>query len=220
MTNPIGYVDETWNPIVGCSPISEGCRGCWARRMAQRLAANPGAPKEYSAVWQWDGHTRLVESVLDKPLHWKKPRRIAVSFMGDWCHPSADALERSAVIRVMRECEQHTFLTLTKRPENLPRVLPCNVWAGVSVEDSISVRRIDALTDVDAAVRWVSAEPLLRPLPQLTWAGISWVVAGPETGPGARPCDPKWIEDLADQCAAAGVAFWDKRGILRQELPR
>lgn len=222
MTTAYGYEDERWNPIVGCSPIGEGCHNCWARKFTARHAANPKAPPEYRDVCKWDGTTRLVESVLDKPLHWRKPRRIAVSFMGDWCHQSVTPAMRGRVLDIMQDAEWHTFLTLTKRPCNLPRSLPRNVWAGISVENQGAlVLRWAHLSRVSAEVRWLSVEPMLGPIDLSGFATLpDWVVCGPETGPSARPCDQEWMQNLARQCAVLGVLFWDKTGTMRQELSR
>lgn len=226
MTTKYGYETERWNPIIGCSPVNEGCHHCWARSFARRLAASQ--PEVYGPIAAWDGTTRLIESRLAEPLHWRKPRRIAVSFMGDLFHPTTPEEWQRRVFKTISECRQHSFLLLTKRPENAARLfagvpLHPNMWMGISVSNQHNLDQIAPdLLAVNAAVRWLSVEPMLAPidLRGLPDGLPNWVVCGPETGPGARPCDPKWIEDIADQCAAADVAFWDKRGTLRQELPR
>lgn len=190
----IEWCEATWNPIVGCSPVSPGCQYCYAARMAHRLGANPRTPqyKDLTRVWAnlWMGgppchprpefrsNLRLVESTLDLPLRWRKPRRIFVCSMGDLFHETALDQWIRLVFGAMLLARQHTFLVLTKRParmqsfmvkrpECFPHPLPWplpNVWLGVSCEDQPRLSRLDILRQVPAAKHFVSFEPLLEPI--------------------------------------------------------
>jgi len=169
----IQWTEKTWNPLVGCSRVSEGCRHCYAERTAFRLAAC-GRPqykgltkKTKNGEIHWTGKVRLLESALDKPLHWKKPSRIFVNSMSDLFHEKAEDSWIEHIFSVMAEAPQHTFQVLTKRPERMlewirrarPVPLP-NVWLGVSVENQeMAEERLPLLIQTPAAVRWVSYEP-------------------------------------------------------------
>ncbi len=204
----IQWCDATWNPIVGCTPVSEGCAHCYAARMAKRLAGRCGYPKDFSEVT-----TR--QHVLGQPCSWKNPRRIFTCSMGDLFHERVNPADRFSVFNVMRGCPRHTFLVLTKRPELISPSIewPSNVWLGVTVENQeMADARIPMLLKVEAAVRFVSIEPLLGPvyLPVVLPVWISWVIVGGETGPGARPMHPDWVRSIRDQCVTAGVPFFFK----------
>ena len=275
----------TWNPIGGCSRVSEGCRNCYAERMAARFSG-PGQPYEGLAEMtpegpRWTGEVRVIHDKLDQPIRWRRPRRIFVNSMSDLFHESLRNEEIAAVFGVIAASPQHTFQILTKRPERMrdwfewmdrfamerraitaapskrqtclnaaftylgetgqarrqidrhwfvdgdrgPWPLP-NVWLGVSVEDQATAdERIPLLLDTPAAVRFVSAEPLLGPVMLDTYLGplpededgapypsaLDWIIVGGESGPGARPMDPEWARSLRDQCAGAGVAFFMKQ---------
>ena len=230
----ISWADATWNPIIGCSKCSPGCQNCYAERMARRLAGNPKTP-QYKKVacgctGQWTGETVLVESELDKPLHWRKPRVVAVSFMGDLFHDDADTDDVAAVLNVAAAARKHRFLFCTKRADIMAyRVGECcerplpNVWLGVSAENQR--RLVERMTNVvplfDAGWQvWVSAEPMLGPIDferppgwYLSEPGprLSWVVVGCESGPKRRPCRLEWIASVVEQCKAAGVPAYVKQ---------
>lgn len=299
----IEWTEATWNPVRGCSRVSEGCRHCYAERIAARFSG-PGQPYEGLARWtdsvlasagaapepRWTGEVRLVPERLADPLRWRKPRRIFVNSMSDLFHERLSFEAIAAVFGIMAATPQHTFQVLTKRPElalkfsrwltagdvdhverrtcqlallrqwdrgRQPRAvlhavqrseaealswpLP-NVWLGVSVEDQATAdQRIPALMQCPAAVRWISYEPALGPLDldggiydgpgwlrgwhtearrdqrgdpepeQVQNAALDWVVAGGESGPGARPARPQWFRDVRDQCAADGIPFLFKQ---------
>ena len=222
----------SWNPIrMLCSSISAGCTNCWHLRMAHRMASNPLIPSGLRTIY--DGKSSatawLDAEELDAPRRRKKPTVIAVQFMGDLCHDRINVAHRAAVWRVMVEERRHTFLVLTKRPENLWRLaewgrlaglspmVPDNIWLGVSVEDQAAAdERIPLLLQTPAAKHWVSVEPMLGPVDlkgQAKGYGfgwVDWVVCGAETGPHKRPCRPEWIDSLRSQCKAAGVRFFGK----------
>lgn len=226
----IEWATDTWNPVRGCAPVSEGCRNCYAMRQAHRFSG-PGMPYEgltraTSDGPKWTGKVRLVPELIEAPLRWRKPRRVFVNSMSDLFHPEVPDGFITHVWSVMRQAKQHTFLILTKRPERMAAwaaqwchaggfgVLR-NVWLGVSCEDQATAdERIPHLLATPAAVKFVSAEPLLGQI-DLTkveeYARLSWVIAGGESGPGSRPCHPEWVRSLRDQCQAAGVAFFYKQ---------
>jgi protein gp37 len=227
----IQWADASWNPIRGCSRVSEGCRNCYAAAMAARFASK-GMPYDGLAFRsvhgpEWTGVVRLIEEKLDQPLRWKRPRRIFVNSTSDLFHPSVKPEWIDRIVEVMAACPQHTFLVLTKRPENIDTLLygvtsehPLrelgggdylpNLWLGVSVEDRASLSRIDRLRQQVAALRFVSFEPLLEDLGEVNLAGIGWAIIGGE-GFGARPCHIQWIRSLVRQCRAAGTWVFVKQ---------
>ena len=167
------------------------------------------------------------EDLLEKPLHWAKPRRVYVSFMGDLFHDEVPDEFIARVFDVMTRAPQHRFHLLTKRPERhgdmsarLP--WPANVWAGATVEDEAHACRADRLRQTPAAVKYLVLEPLLGPVDALDLTGIGWVILGGESGPGARPLQPDWARSVRDQCVAAGVPFYFKQwgGVRRKETGR
>lgn len=203
----IEYLDYTWNPTVGCSPVSAGCRECWASIMSKRLKAM--GQKDYQLDDPFK--PRFLPHRLDEPLKIKKPARIGVSFMGDLFHPDIPLHWIDEIFQVIAE-SIHTFLILTKRPENMKQycriymqeevLLPDNLWLGVSVEDQKTANeRIPILLQVQAAVRWVSVEPMLEEIYLMSYLdNIDWVVCGAETGAKARPFSVIWARYLRDQC--------------------
>jgi protein gp37 len=206
----IEWTDATWNPVTGCTQVSPGCDHCYAMRFAERWRGIPGHPYEQGF------ELRLWPERLSTPLRWTQPRHVFVNSMSDLFHhrvPDEFILE---VFSVMERAHWHTFQVLTKRTARMARLarslpLPDNVWVGVSIETDRFVWRADHLRNVPAAVRFISAEPLLGPLPSLMLDGIHWLISGGESGPGCRPCDPEWVRDLRDRCGAAGVAFFHKQ---------
>ena len=229
MSNPIGWTDQTWNPITGCTKVSEGCLHCYAERMSERLAGRYGYPADHPF------RVTLHSDKLVEPVRWRKPRHVFVCSMGDLFHDDVPFDRIMDVWDVMGECSQHTFQVLTKRPERmrefarwmedveLMRCAHSNVWLGVTAENQARANeRIPVLLDTPAAVRFVSVEPMLEPVDIMPWlhslsrtdTALDWVICGPETGPGARPFDIQWACDLRDQCAEAGVPFWFKGGLL------
>lgn len=212
----IEWTDATWNPTTGCDQISPGCDHCYARALSFRHWSRQYRPNE-------DGSPRAFEDVrlhperLVLPLAWQRPRRIFVDSMSDLFHEDVPDEYIRRVFEVMGEADWHIFQVLTKRPGRMARLSPslpwpAHVWAGTSVElDRYAWRSNHYLRQVPAAVRFVSAEPLLGPLPSLDMTGIDWLITGGESGPGHRPCDPAWVRDLRDRCTAAGVAFFHKQ---------
>jgi protein gp37 len=210
----IEYVDATWNPWSGCTPVSPGCANCYAKRIATRFG------RDFSKVTCAPG-PRFYE-----PTHWQKSKRILTCSTGDFFHADADEW-RDLAWEVINAAHHHTYLVLTKRPERIPEHIPLrrelqwmDVWFGVTVENKTEKRRIDALRKVAAIPRWLSIEPLLEDLGDLNLDGISWVVCGGESGPSARPMNPKWARSIRDQCKAAGVPFFMKQMSKRELAPK
>ena len=215
----IEWTETTWNPTTGCDQVSVGCHNCYALSFAKRLKAM-GQPK-----YQNDGDPRtsgpgfgltLHPRVLEEPYRWRTPRLVFVNSMSDLFHPEVPLEFIRNLFGVMSETPRHTYQILTKRSRRLAAVgpglnWPPNVWMGVSVETDRYTFRIDHLRTVPAEVRFISAEPLLGPLGDLDLAGIHWLIAGGESGPGARPMEEAWLVDLRDQCEAADVAFFFKQ---------
>ncbi len=227
----IEWTDETWNPVTGCDRVSPGCDHCYALTLAKRLKAMG------QAKYQADGDPRtsgpgfgltVHPDVLDQPLRWRRPRRVFVNSMSDLFHPDVPDEFIGRVWDVMARTPQHTYQVLTKRSQRIARALgpagcgfyaaegpvPCpqpNVWLGTSIETDRYTFRADHLRNTPAAVRFLSLEPLLGPLPSLDLTGIDWVIVGGESGPGARPMHPDWVRDIRDRCQAAGVAYFFKQ---------
>lgn len=313
----IEWTQATWNPIRGCSRMSEGCRHCYAERVAARFSG-PGMPYEGLVKFgkpssardpRWTGAVRYLPELLTQPLRWKRPRLVFVNSMSDLFHESLTNEQIAAVFGVMAATPRHTYQVLTKRAKRMcewfawaasapkpygglpdhkgnnharsvccrcawmvpgmdiatkgpiglhpsddvlefqrgPWPLP-NVWLGVSVENQAAAdERIPELLATPAAVRWISAEPLIGPVRldhmdveragNKDWCQIdaltgrhtdmgrpcpdvprlSWVVAGCESGPGARPCDVAWLRSLRDQCARAGVPYFLKQAAVGRD---
>jgi protein gp37 len=206
----IEWTDATWNPVRGCTKVSPGCKFCYAETFAMRFEGVPNHPYEAGFA------LRLVPEKLEEPLKWRKPRRVFVNSMSDLFHQRVPSDYIRQVFDVMLRSEQHTFQLLTKRVDRALRLSqtlpwPENVWMGVSVENVDYLERAVALADVPAAVRFISAEPLLGPLASLPLRGIHWVIVGGESGRQARPMQIDWAREIRDQCRARGVAFFLKQ---------
>jgi protein gp37 len=223
-SSAIEWTEATWNPVAGCSKVSPGCAHCYAERLSLRFghSSAPWTPANASA------NVVLHPARLEQPLRWRRPRMIFVNSMSDLFHELVPVEFVASVFDVMAEAEQHTFQILTKRPEHALEVmrelgwqyrspLP-NVWLGVSIENSRFTWRADVLRELPAAVRFISAEPLLGSLFEaaarrapLELGGIDWVIAGGESGPGYRPVDVGWLRELRDACLERDVAFFFKQ---------
>jgi protein gp37 len=215
----IEWTEATWNPTTGCDKISVGCDNCYALALAKRLKAMG------SAKYQADGDPRtsgpgfgvtVHEGELGLPYIWREPRVVFVNSMSDLFHARVPTDFVQRVFAVMAATPRHTYQVLTKRATRLERLAdrlswPENVWMGVSVENGAQLNRVTALRNVPAAVRFVSAEPLLGPLAGLDLGGLDWLIAGGESGPHARAVQAQWLRDLRDACQAADVAFFFKQ---------
>lgn len=206
----IEWTESTWNPITGCSKISPGCKHCYAERMAKRLNAM-GVP-QYADGFK----VTLQEKVLEAPLGWTKPQVIFVNSMSDLFHEDVPFPYIQKMFDVMTRAHWHTFQILTKRAERLERLgseisWPRNVWMGVSIETDDYSFRADHLRNTGAHVKFLSCEPLLGPLPSLDLKGLDWVIVGGESGPGARPMDEAWVDQIHENCKGARVPFFFKQ---------
>jgi protein gp37 len=215
----IEWTEATWNPTTGCDRTSPGCDNCYALTLAKRLKAmgvekyqNDGDPRTSGPGFRITTH----DDVLAIPYSWRLPRLVFVNSMSDLFHERVPDNFIEAVFEVMRHTPWHTYQILTKRSRRLRNIAPKldwppNVWMGVSVENAKYRFRVDHLREVQAAIRFLSAEPLLGPLDDVDLTGIHWVIAGGESGPGARPMDISWGRDLRDQCLQAQVKFFFKQ---------
>ncbi len=220
LSSKIEWTESTWNPVRGCTRVSEGCRFCYAERIAARFSgkgmAYEGLAENTKAGPRWTQEVRTVPALLEAPLKWKTPRRIFVNSMSDLFHEKIEVDYIQKVFSVMEAADWHQFQVLTKRAERLEKLSPQlpwppNVWMGVSVEDSRVVHRIDALCRTGARIKFLSLEPLIGPLPDLVLTGIDWVIVGGESGPGARAMKKEWVIDIRDQCATEKVPFFFKQ---------
>lgn len=243
----IEWTEATWNPVVGCSKVSPGCAHCYAEELHRTRLDGSGAYPPYKP-WTPENaehNVTLVPERLDQPLRWRRPRMVFVNSMSDLFHELVPDRYIEDVLNVMLEAKQHTFQVLTKRPERMRDFLsariasdrgPRNVWWGTSIENRRFVHRADALRETPAAVRFISAEPLLGPLAydrsialdedgletEWEWAdgyegdgldldGIHWLIVGGESGPRHRPIRREWVADLRDLAIASHTAFFFKQ---------
>lgn len=222
----IEWTDSTWNPVRGCSKISPGCKHCYAETFAERFRGVPGHPYERGF------DLRLVPQRLADPLRWSDPRMIFVNSMSDLFHEKVPDAYIEQVGDVMGQAPWHIFQVLTKRAPRLSGLLSGrlerfakmrHIWWGVSVENKKhGLPRLRELQNTPASIRFLSIEPLLEDLGQLDLAGISWVIVGGESGPGARPIRPEWVRSIRDQCADSAVPFFFKQwgGVRKKEHGR
>lgn len=236
-THRPGTTGETWNPVTGCTKISEGCAHCYAERMSKRLKGRFGYPEDDPF------RVTVHPDKLELPLRWKKPRTVFVCSMGDLFHKDVPTQTIALVWRMMNKASRHTFLVLTKRPKRMAyflkqydiQPLP-SVWLGVTTENQQRANeRIPLLLQCPAAVRFVSVEPMLGPVDIRGALGFSfsdahegflydvpavdWIIVGGETGAGARPMDPGWARSVRDQCKAAGIPFFIKKVFPKKPVP-
>lgn len=206
----IDWTDFSWNPITGCTKISPGCKNCYAEKTAKWLQ---GMNKEkYRNCFELTCHP----SLLKEPLKMKKGKEIFVCSMSDILHKDVSKSFIKSVFRTMGMAPQHQFQVLTKRSERLYEMRNeldwrDNIWMGVTVENADYLYRIDHLRATGAAIKFLSIEPLLGPLPKIDLTGINWVITGGESGPGARHMKKEWVIDIRDQCIDAGIPFFFKQ---------
>jgi protein gp37 len=214
----IEWTEMTWNPVTGCTKVSQGCKHCYAERMARRLEAMR------SDRYRNGFEVTLHPDLLDVPRGWRQPRVVFVNSMSDLFHDDIPLAYIQRVFATMRDCPHHTFQVLTKRSERLTELAPqlpwpSNVWMGVSVENARVVGRVRDLQSVPAAVRFLSLEPLIGPLEALPLEGIHWAIVGGESGPEARPMRREWVTSIFRQCRIARVPFFFKQwGGVRKDL--
>lgn len=210
----IEWTDSTWNPVSGCTKLSPGCDHCYAERIAERFRGTPDHP------FQRGFDLTLREHKLREPLSWRRPRRVFVNSMSDLFHKDIPRQFVDRVFDTMEQANWHVYQVLTKRSSLMRNYInrryadgkaPPHIWLGVSIEDRKSLGRLKHLAQAQAAIRFVSFEPLLEDLGELTLDGVDWVIAGGESGPRARPVDADWIRSIRNQCRTSGVAFFFKQ---------
>jgi protein gp37 len=213
-TTEIEWTDATWNPVTGCTKISAGCDNCYAARFSERFRGVPGHPFESGF------DLRLRPERLEQPLAWRRPRMIFVNSMSDLFHKEIPFAFIDRVFSTMERAPWHTFQVLTKRSSRLRsyvnerypnKLAPAHIWLGTSVEDGSKKSRMRHIKQTNAAVRFLSVEPLIGPIGDLDLQGIHWVIVGGESGPRSRPMQPEWAQEVRDQCKAAKVPFFFKQ---------
>ncbi|MEK7248220.1 MAG: phage Gp37/Gp68 family protein [Chloroflexota bacterium] len=220
MPSKIEWTDETWNPMTGCTKISAGCDHCYAHTVAHRRTREVylrQLPVKDTAANREDPFApRFWDDRLGLPRKWKEPRRVFVNSMSDVFHAHFSLEQIRRVFDVMNDCPQHQFQLLTKRPERAARYANkltwgANIWMGVSIENMELAHRADALRQIPAEVRFISAEPLLGPLDKLNVAGIDWIIGGGESGADYRPVDIRWARGLRALCRRHRIKFFWKQ---------
>lgn len=217
MSTGIEWTQRTWNPATGCQQVSAGCDNCYAKTLVDtRQQHNSRSPRFGHPFHE----VMLHDNRLQQPWSWREPARIFVNSMSDVWHRDIPDAYIDAIFAEMERNPRHTFQVLSKRAERMMRYInnrysseacPSHIWLGVSVEDERVGWRVDMLRRTNASLRWISAEPLLGPLDAVSLDGIAWVVAGGESGRGARPMDIDWARGLRDRCVDNGIAFFLKQ---------
>jgi protein gp37 len=222
-TTKIEWTDKTWNPITGCTKISQGCLNCYAETMSRRL--NAMGLEKYSNGFNLTLHS----DCLDEPLQWKKSHNIFVCSMSDLFHKDVPFEFIDKVMMTIKETPQHRYQILTKRAERMAeyfqsRDIPGNAWLGVTVEAQSSKTRIDILRNLNAPIRFLSCEPLIEDLGILNLNSIDWVIVGGESGSKARPMKEEWVLSIKEQAESQGSSFffkqwgtWGSDGIKRNK---
>ena len=209
-TTKFEWTDCSWNFVTGCSEISPGCKNCYAKRMAHRLKAM--GQLKYRNGFEVTIHPHM----LLRPFEWHIPKMIFVNSMSDLFHEDVSNGFIEKGFEVMEQVDQHTFQVLTKRSLRMVELAhqlswSQNIWMGVSVETEHYMFRVDHLRQTPAAIKFISFEPLLGPIPNLDLTGIDWVIVGGESGPGARQIRKEWVIEIRDKCLKAGVPFFFKQ---------
>jgi len=205
---------KSWNPITGCDSVSPGCDHCYARTLAERFRGVSGNAYEQGF------DLKLWPERLELPLTWKKPAKIFVNSMSDLFHKDVPDYYIAKVFETMRMAHWHTFQVLTKRPSRAALMASKlywapNIWLGTSIENNDYIWRADKLRHVPAKVRFISAEPLLGELTDLDLTDIHWLIAGSESGHGARPMDDNWVRFLRDLCQQHDTSFFFKQRTIK-----
>ena len=210
----IEWTDSTWNPVTGCTKVSRGCDKCYAERFAERFRGVAGHPFEMGF------DLTLREERLGQPLRWKRSRHVFVNSMSDLFHKKVPWSFVDRVFDVMEEADWHVFQVLTKRSSLMRDYLrgryadsavPSHIWCGVSVEDRPALVRVRHLQESPVSIRFLSLEPLLAPVGEFDVSGISWMIVGGESGPGARPMEDNWVCEVRDLCENNGIPFFFKQ---------
>lgn len=223
----IEWTEKTWNPVTGCTKISEACENCYAEVMAKRLSGMPASKEKYRNGFKLTIHPEALE----EPYKWKKPSMVFVCSMGDLFHKDVPTSFIDSVIKVIEDNPQHTFQLLTKRAKRMfqffyesGREIPKNCWLGVTCESGKHKERVDYLRLLEAPVRFVSCEPLLGNMNGIDLDGIDWVITGGESGVNARRTPADWFRGLRDACRRWNTPFffkqwgaWGEDGVKRSK---
>lgn len=206
----IEWTEVSWNPVTGCTKISDGCKNCYAATLTKRLVAmhNPRYKNGFEVT--------VHEDLIDLPVKWKTPKTIFVNSMSDIFHEKVSDEIILKIFNTMNNCPQHTFQVLTKRPERLIELnkkikWTSNIWMGVTIENNKYLHRADILRDTDAKIKFVSAEPLLGEISEINLQGIDWIIVGGESGHHARPMEKEWILQIKDIARKNHTAFFFKQ---------
>lgn len=226
MATKIEWTEKTWNPVTGCTYVSEACQNCYAKTMARRLQKMPGSADKYRNGFQPTIHLQA----LQEPYDWKKPCMVFVVSMGDLFHEEVPLSFIDKVMNIIEDNPQHTFQVLTKRAERMAdfftyqRDIPKNVWLGVTCESSNHYDRIFHLRRIMATVRFLSCEPLLGDMADINLTNIDWVITGGESGVRARRTPVQWFRNMRDACRRSNTPFffkqwgaWGEDGIKRSK---
>lgn len=210
LKSSIEWTESTWNPVTGCNKISPGCKNCYAERMAKRLKAM--GSENYENGFKLTTH----DHVVNLPLQWRKPQVIFVNSMSDLFHKNVPLDFILRVFETMNKAHWHVFQVLTKRSDRLlelSKYLPWskNIWMGVSVENQDYTFRIKDLSKTDAAIKFLSIEPLIGPVYRYSLKSIDWVIVGGESGPEARPMKEEWVVSIRNKCLKQNVPFFFKQ---------
>ncbi|MBD3156038.1 MAG: DUF5131 family protein [Candidatus Aenigmarchaeota archaeon] len=206
----IEWTNASWNPVRGCTKISEGCKNCYAQTFAERFRGVPGHPYEQGF------DLRLVPKNIDKPLNWKKPNKIFVCSMSDLFHEEVPIEYIIKVFETMNKASWHTFQILTKRTERLLNIhsklnWTSNIWIGTTIELEKYSYRSNIIAKIPATVRFLSLEPLLGPINNLPLNKIDWIIVGGESGPKARPMELDWALKIKKICKENQIPFFLKQ---------
>ena len=204
-----GYTGESWNFVTGCHKVSDGCRNCYA----ERIALHYGWSRKPWTRQYAEANVTIREDRFDKPLRWSKPRMVFVNSMSDLFHYLVPDAAIARGFKIMTACPQHIFIILTKRPERAVEWCdwPANVWMGTSVEDMRVASRIDTLRRCTAMTKFISFEPLIGPVGKIDLTGYQWAIVGGESGPNFRPMNHAWARAIRDQCVKQRIPFFFKQ---------
>ena len=224
----IEWTERTWNPVTGCTKVSEACRNCYAEVMAKRLSGMPASKEKYKNGFA----VTLHPDALDEPYKWKKPQMVFVCSMGDLFHEDVPFEFIDEVLRIIKQTPKHTYQLLTKRPERMANYfqtrhgVPLNCWLGTTCESSRHYDRIDHLRSIKGAtVKFVSCEPLLDNLLGIDLSDIDWVIAGGESGVNARKMEKEWLITILEETLISPRAkfffkqwgAWGEDGVKRSK---
>ena len=212
----IRWTDWTWNFVTGCDKVSDGCDHCYAETFSERLRGTVAFPNGFDLT--------LKPDVLQKPLHWRKPRLVFVNSMSDLFHKDVPDDMLILAFDIMLEADQHIYQILTKRPHRMLHKIQAlnlqmaeHIWLGVSVENQqFANNRIPPLLECQPGLAFLSCEPLLKPVDISEWVNqLGWVIVGGESGDDRRLMDVNWARGIRNTCFGADVPMFYKQGNAR-----